>query len=390
VKKISFHVSTFGMRLPNIAQVAVFTELVRKKLPAGLQDKGIVDNIANKSLFSLRLLGSPKYNEKTGEYVRVKKAIHLKDGTIFDFWLHPPNDESEVIENSPLLVVPEPEVKRYNDTNSEETTQAEFDFIETLLRDNSIEGYSLSYPSENFSNKFPLSRIFPSHCPICDREHNSDHGYIIQNKKSYSFFCYRANNDREPRSRKPSKKLTISETALDRERKLSSPTKLDRSRISDPNDRFVWGNLIDMSTSGRKFSRNEIYDAIQATVACIQMTLRLWVLKTEDTNGELYFDMTPKLDLTKYKVNLVELGGEPVKLINLIDQAVTKGLILYRNINFLSYPLNTPAYDTKFFNLFIGFLAKPVAEINEEIMNLILWHVKNVICSGDERLDEYI
>ena len=36
------------MRLPSIAQVAIFTELVRKKLPAGLQDKGIVDNIANK------------------------------------------------------------------------------------------------------------------------------------------------------------------------------------------------------------------------------------------------------------------------------------------------------------------------------------------------------
>jgi len=47
-KKISLHVSTFGMRLPSIAQVAIFTELVRKKLPAGLQDKGIVDNIANK------------------------------------------------------------------------------------------------------------------------------------------------------------------------------------------------------------------------------------------------------------------------------------------------------------------------------------------------------
>ncbi|GBC35137.2 highly derived D5-like helicase-primase [Rhizophagus irregularis DAOM 181602=DAOM 197198] len=145
-----------------------------------------------------------------------------------------------------------------------------------------------------------------------------------------------------------------------------------------------------MSTSGRKFSRNEIYDTIQATVACIQTTSRLWVLKTEDTNGGLYFDMVPKLDLAKYEVNLVELGGEPVKLINLIDRAVTKGLILYRNINFLPYPLNTPAYNTKFFNLFIGFLAKPAPEINKEIMDPILWHVKNVICSGDERLNEYI
>jgi len=53
VKKISLHVSTFSMRLPNITQVAVFTELVRKKLPASLQEKSIIDNIANKSSFSL-------------------------------------------------------------------------------------------------------------------------------------------------------------------------------------------------------------------------------------------------------------------------------------------------------------------------------------------------
>ena len=105
-------------------------------------------------------------------------------------------------------------------------------------------------------------------------------------------------------------------------------------------------------------------------------------------NGRLYFNMVPKLDLAKYEVNLIELGGEPVKLINLIDWAVTKGLILYRNINFLPYSLNIPAYDTKFFNLFIGFLAKSAPEINKEIMDLILWHVKNVICSGDERFDE--
>ncbi len=102
------------------------------------------------------------------------------------------------------------------------------------------------------------------------------------------------------------------------------------------------------------------------------MTSRLWMLKIEDTNGGLYFNMMSKLDLAKYEVNLIELGGEPVKLINLIDRAVTKGLILYRNINFLPYSLNTPAHDTKFFNLFIGFLAKPVPKINKEIMDLIL------------------
>ncbi|PKK55491.1 hypothetical protein RhiirC2_722414, partial [Rhizophagus irregularis] len=277
-KKISVHVLTSGMRLSNIAQVAVFTELVRKKLPVGLQDKE--------------------------EHIRVKKAICPKDGSIFDFMIRPPNDESEVIDNSPLLAVPETESVKYANISNETTTEAEFELVETLLKEAGIEGYNLSYPSENFPDKFPLSRISPSHCPICDREHDSDNGYIIRNKKSYSFFCYRANNDREPGSRKPSKKLTISETALDREQKLPSPTKLDRYRISDPNDHFVW--------------------AIQATVACIQTTSRLWVLKIEDTNGGLYFDMAPKLDLAKYEVNLIELGGEGVKLINLIDRAVTK------------------------------------------------------------------
>ncbi|CAB4393934.1 unnamed protein product [Rhizophagus irregularis] len=255
-KKISVHVLTSGMRLSNIAQVAVFTELVRKKLPVGLQDKGIVDNIANKRSFSLRMLGSPKYNEKTEEHIRVKKAICPKDGSIFDFMIRPPNDESEVIDNSPLLAVPETESVKYANISNETTTEAEFELVETLFKEAGIEGYNLSYPSENFPDKFPLSRISPSHCPICDREHDSDNGYIIRNKKSYSFFCYRANNDRDPGSRKPSKKLTISETALDREQKLPSPTKLDRYRISDPNDHFVWGDLIDMCTSGQKFSRS--------------------------------------------------------------------------------------------------------------------------------------
>src|SRR3954447_20108230 len=126
-----------------------------------------------------------------------------------------------------------------------------------------------------------------------------------------------------------------------------------------------------MCVSERKFSRNEIYDAIQVTVACIQTTSRLWVLKTEDTNGKLYFDMALKLDLAKYEINLVKLGEKAVKLINLIDRAVVKGLIYYRNIVFLPYSLNTPMLNTKFFNLFIGFLAKLAPEINNEIVDLI-------------------
>jgi hypothetical protein len=97
-KKMSLHISTTGMRLKNIAQVSVFTELVRKKLPIGLQKKGIIDNIANigpSKSFSLRMLGSPKYDKKIEGHVRVKKAIHSKDGTIFDFMIRSPNDDSK-------------------------------------------------------------------------------------------------------------------------------------------------------------------------------------------------------------------------------------------------------------------------------------------------------
>ncbi|GBC10739.1 hypothetical protein RclHR1_09860016 [Rhizophagus clarus] len=240
-KKMSFHFSTTGMRLPSIAKASVFTELVREKLPVGLQKKGIIDNVANvgpSKSFSLRILGTPKYDEKTNKHVRIKKAMYPKDGSTFDFMIRPPNDESEVID-SPLLAISEPEVKKYNDDTNNETTEAEFELVEKLLQEANIEGYSLSYPSEDFPNKFPLSRNSPSHCPICDREHESENAYIIRNKKSYSFFCYRANQDRQPGTGKPSKKLTISETALDRKKKLPIPEKQGRPRISDPNDHFV-------------------------------------------------------------------------------------------------------------------------------------------------------
>src|SRR4051794_35551246 len=138
--------------------------------------------------------------------------------------IRPPNDESEVVE-SPLL---EPEVKSCpkgnNDMNSEKTSQVEFDFVESLLRDNYIEGYTLSFPSDNTPHLFPLSCNSPSHCPLCDWEHTSKNAYIVRNKKSYSFYCYRANQDRKPGARNLSLKLTISESALDREKRISSPT----------------------------------------------------------------------------------------------------------------------------------------------------------------------
>ncbi|PKY20993.1 hypothetical protein RhiirB3_385327 [Rhizophagus irregularis] len=189
-KKMSLHVATFRMRLKNISQIAVFTELVCRKLPEELQSKTIIDNITNKRSFSLRMLRSPKYNEETKKHVRVKKGIFPKDGTVYDFMLRTPNDKSQIID-SPLLVVPEIKTASHDSENNE-ITQAEFAELEKLLKENNIDKYNLSYPSDNKPDIFPLTCISPSHYPLCDQDHNSENAYIIQNKKSYSFHCYHA------------------------------------------------------------------------------------------------------------------------------------------------------------------------------------------------------
>ena len=82
--------------------------------------------------------------------------------------------------------------------------------------------------------------------------------------------------------------------------------------------------------------------------------------------------------------------GESVKLKSLIDQAVTRDLIIYKDWNFLSYLINTLQPDTDFFNLFLGFLAKLASEINKEIMDLILWHTLNIISDGNVNLHKYL
>src|SRR6266540_3608118 len=113
------------------------------------------------------MLGSSKYDEKIEKHVCIKNAICPKDRSIFNFMIRPPNDKSEIIDNSPLLTVPKTESVKYANINNE-TNIAEFELVETLLQEASIEGYSLSYPSKNFPDKFSLSRISLSYCPICD------------------------------------------------------------------------------------------------------------------------------------------------------------------------------------------------------------------------------
>ena len=100
--------------------------------------------------------------------------------------------------------------------------------------------------------------------------------------------------------------------------------------------------------------------------------------------------MEAELKLAKFEIKIIEYGGEAVKLKSLIDQAVIKGLIVYADYDFLPYSISISRPNTEFFNLFLGFLAKPAMDINKEIIDPILWHVKNIICDGNEVLNEYI
>ena len=490
-KKMSLHISTTGFRLGSIRKVSKFIDLVRGKLPDYLNDTNIVDNIAKRSGFSLRMLLSPKYDEKTGKHERVKKAIKPKpnEASIFDFMLRAPNDESPVVD-SPILSVPESDniENAKGDLGNTETNQTHLDLIDELLKKANITGYSVQWPTGKHPNTFQLNRINPSPCPLCKQEHgyeeahDKENAYVVRNQKTYRFYCYRANQNKQagtphpsikliqdkretesvftyienllkekniegfevlfplsklpnvyPLNRskpshcplcdethdsgnayvildskscryychnaehnipqggkKPSLKLATNETIGEQEKNLRKPKKLDHARISDPNDSFVFGDLLDMCDPDKSFSRDVVYEAIQATVACVQRKERTWLVKVEDEDGGLCFDMGLKLDLGDYRINIIELDGASLKLKSLIKQANDIGLIRYRKIIFLPYSPNAIQPKTPFFNLFLGFLAKPAKNINQDIMKPIIWHVKHVICDGDEELESYI
>ncbi len=100
--------------------------------------------------------------------------------------------------------------------------------------------------------------------------------------------------------------------------------------------------------------------------------------------------MKTKLDFTDFKINIIKYGRKSIKLKSLIDQAITKGLIIYEDYNFLSYSINAFQLNTDFFNLFLEFLAKPAIEINKKIIDAILWHTKNIISAENVKLHKYL
>ncbi|RIA79495.1 hypothetical protein C1645_840550 [Glomus cerebriforme] len=72
--------------------------------------------------------------------------------------------------------------------------------------------------------------------------------------------------------------------------------------------------------------------------------MKTWIFKHKKSDGGLYFNMESKLDLGKLTINIVKLG----------------------------------------------FKAKPASQINYDLVNPIIWHVKNIWCNGDKNLSEYI
>ncbi|CAG8603943.1 3454_t:CDS:2 [Cetraspora pellucida] len=316
-KKMSYHISTFGLQLKNITKVAVFTKLVHKKLPIGLQANGIVDNIANKSSFSLRMLGTPKIIKETNEHVHPKRAVIPKNGTIFDFMLRPSHNDAE-IKDSPILETLKEKTSIENRSMPKKnkidagSIGSEVEYIEKLLEEYKIEGFGVLYPLPTLPNIFPLNRIAESQCPLSDQETQTG-------------------------TKKPSLKLTLNALVLEQKNNK-----------------------------------------------------RTWILKHRKPDSKLYFGMAPTLDFSKITINIVELEGEPIKLISLIDRIYDSKAIMYDNIDFLPYSPNIEQPKNKFFNLFLGFKAKPALQINYDLVNPIIWHIENIWCARNKVLSIYV
>ena len=73
----------------------------------------------------------------------------------------------------------------------------------------------------------------------------------------------------------------------------------------------------------------------------------------------------------------------------MINHVQTSGTIHYDDINFLPYPSNNNSPKTEFFNLFLGFKAKPAPQINYNLVNLILWHIEHILSNSDKKFAEY-
>ncbi|CAG8625440.1 10154_t:CDS:2, partial [Scutellospora calospora] len=92
---------------------------------------------------------------------------------------------------------------------------AEVNYIEKLLNIMNIEGFDVLYPNPMSPDIFTL------------RQHNNDNAYVVRNKKTYHYYCHRADQETPNCTKKPSLKLVISETAEKQEKRLLAPEKIE-------------------------------------------------------------------------------------------------------------------------------------------------------------------
>src|SRR6185312_293738 len=208
------------------------------------------------------MLGTPKFIKETGEHVRIKKPLYPKDRDIFDFMLRAPNDDSPVVDN-PILNLPEETSKTCKGDTGTMTRRvapkgpgAEVEYIDKLLGVVNIEGFDVLYPTLASQNIFSLRCISPSHCPLCKREHENDNAYVVRNKKTYRYYCHRADQETPNGTKKPSLKLVISETAEKQEKRLPAPEKIERPRIQ------IRMTVLYGGTSKQSYTRSAVYEAI--------------------------------------------------------------------------------------------------------------------------------
>ena len=145
--------------------------------------------------------------------------------------------------------------------------------------------------------------------------------------------------------------------------------------------------------------REDVNQAISASVAFITTKSGMWIRKKETEKGSIYFEFAPDLKgiSPEHKIK-IQSGNDDndentatmsIKLKGWLQQASIKR-IRYADVNFRPYPPNTPQIRSKFFNLFLGFKAQPSAEVDKGLIYPILKHIKEVWCDDSKELITYI
>ena len=152
----------------------------------------------------------------------------------------------------------------------------------------------------------------------------------------------------------------------------------------DIKDDWNISNLIEFSPFkvGSYNGDLDIVRTMRHVFATVHSTPEIFIFKDQVKDG---FKLSYTNEATaKQKLNKIIIGHIDRKPISALD-IYMKYTELF-TFNFLSFY----SKDSKAFSYFRGYDYTEVKEINEELINPFLNHVKEVICDNDERLDKYV